>query len=420
VIEAAQWRAEVDPLNHRVAAEVIDQLAWTAIIWTDEKGVITGWNAGAERLFGYRRADVIGKERREFFRPQDRIIGLPEEQLAIANRQGGFSDTGWRVKSDGSAVRVHSSMKRLAPDGATRGFVEEVTADNETLSRQRAEASLNEHRLQIRKKVNEAEERAAEYQRQLASLSTALREETERRRFAEEELARFRAHALPLIEFEVPLEPGIDVTRHGATQINEDAVTWSERGATPVTEMILEATSGGRSGVLLLRSDVHRSEIYFEHGRIAATTSDDPRSRLGEWMVRRGLITEDERKQALEMCEFGEISFGRSLLTLKVLTKEEILAAMGEKIESDVERCRRMDVKRWAFVGSATTRTLVPIGVDPREMRAMQTVVALPDETRYHRSTCSLISQTDGPPLLLSESAANERGLAPCRRCMVA
>lgn len=419
VIEAAEWRAEIDPLNHRVAAEVIDHLSWTAIVWTDAEGVITGWNAGAERLFGIRRAEAMGKRRRELFRPQDRVIGLPDDQLAIAERQGSFSDTGWRVKSDGSAVRVHSSMTRLAPDGITRGFVEEVTTDNETLSRQRAEASLHEQRLQIRRKVTEAEERAVEYQRELAALTSALNEETERRRNAEAELQRFRAQTLPLIELEIPLEPGIDATRHGATEIDEDSIDWIETGELAVTDMIMEATRGARSGVLLLRSDVHRAEIYFDHGRIAATTSDDPRSRLGEWMVRHGLITDAARKQALEMCEFGEISFGRSLLTLKILTKEEILAAMGDKIESDVERCRKMTVTRWAFVSSATTRTLVPINVDPREMRAMQTVVAMPTSNRYHRSTCSLVSHVDGPPLLLSESAATERGLAPCRRCIM-
>jgi len=418
MIEGAQWRSEIDPLNHRVAADVLDQLAWTAVLWTDEAGVITGWSGGAERLFGLRRSEAIGRNRWELFRDGDRTVA--EEELAIAARRGRFLDSGWRRKSDGSLMRVQSSITRLAPDGTMRGFVEEVMADAETLSRERAEASMQEHRLQIRKKVTEVELRSEEYQRQLATLAAALREETEKRKAAEAEVEALRAESLSMIELEIPLEMDVQLdTKRQGTEIDESSVLWVEANGYDVTEMITDASTASRSGVLLLEAGSHRAEIFFEHGRISATTSDDPASRLGEWMVRRGLITEEVRKQALEMCDFAEIAFGRSLVTLNVLSKEQIVAAMREKIESDIERCQRMQIERWAFVNSATTRTLVPIGVDPRELRAMQPVVVLPDGKRYHRESCSSLAHAESP-MLMSEGVACARGLAPCRRCMPA
>jgi PAS domain S-box-containing protein len=419
VIEQAAWRAEVEPANHRAAADVVDQLQWTAIIWTDERGVITGWNRGAERLFGIHRAAAIGKPRRELFCEQDRAAGVAEEQIEIATRRGSFSDTGWRRRSDGSPVRVHSALTRLTPDGVTRGFVEEVTTNSDTLARQKKDAAMQEHRLQIRKHVSEAEERAAESQRELATLAAALREEVARRKAVEDELEVLRAHTLPAIELEIPLEDEIEITRQGAIAVDDTITEWHDTNGRAVTDLIMDAAFANRSGVLILQSEEHRAEIFFEHGRIAATTSDDPASFLGEWMVRRGLITETARKQALEMCDFAEIAFGRSLLALDVLSKEQIVAAVREKIESDIERCGRLKIERWAFVHSATTRTLVPIGVDARELRAMQTFAALPDGKRYHRASCKALGR-GGAPVMLTASAASERGLAPCRRCLVA
>jgi PAS domain S-box-containing protein len=419
VIEEAAWRAEIDPLNHRVAADVVDQLAWTAIVWTDEHDVITGWNQGAERLFGIGRTDAIGKQRRELFCEQDRAAGMAEEQLATAERRGRFSDTGWRRKRDGSPVRVHTSLVRLTPDGVTRGYVEELTTNSETLARQKTEAVLQEHRLEIRKKVSDVEQRAAEYQRELAVLAKSLGEEVARRKAAEAELETLKAQALANVELDIPLEEEIVVTRQGAVVVDEASIEWRDADSRSVTDLITAAANGMRSGVLILQSEQYRGEIFFERGRIAATTSDDPDSLLGEWMVRRGLIAESARRKALEMCDFAEIALGRSLLALGVLTKDQIIEAVREKIESDVERCGRLQIIRWAFVHSATTRTLVPIGVDPRELRAMQTFVALPDGKRYHLPSCTSIGRAS-TPVMLTVSAAGERGLAPCRRCLAA
>lgn len=419
VIEAAEWRAEIDPLSHRAAADILDQLSSSAIIWSDPNGVITGWNAGAERLFGYRRSEAVGRHRSELYCDQDRQAGMAEDHAQIAKSRGRFTDTGWRRRNDGTAVRVQSSLIRLTPDGTTRGYVEEVTTDAETLSRQRAEASLNEQRVQIRKSVTDTEERAAGYQRELAALSVTLREEVERRKAAEAELEVLRAHTLPLIELDIPLEVEPELERQGMTVIDENTANWREADGHSVTDMIMECAVGTRSGVLILQSETHRAEIFFERGRVAATTSDDPAARLGEWMVRRGLITESARQQALEMCDFAEIALGRSLLTLEVLTKEEIITAVREKIESDIERCGKMKIKRWAFVHSATTRTLVPIGLDPRDLRAMQTqtFMALPDGKRYHLSSCATLVHSEAA-VTLTASDVNERGLAPCRRCL--
>ena len=50
--------------GEQLLVAAIDQLAEIALIRTDDRGLVTGWNAGAERIFGYGRDEVIGKHRR--------------------------------------------------------------------------------------------------------------------------------------------------------------------------------------------------------------------------------------------------------------------------------------------------------------------------------------------------------------------
>src|SRR5438045_4181372 len=54
------------------------------IIRTDEKGVIVGWNAGAARIFGYSREEIVGKPRRNLFRDADNWESRSTQQFREA------------------------------------------------------------------------------------------------------------------------------------------------------------------------------------------------------------------------------------------------------------------------------------------------------------------------------------------------
>ena len=73
-----------------------------AIYLIDENGFVTTWNAGAERIKGYKPDEIIGAHFSRFFTPEDRAAGLPERALATARREGRFESEGWRVKRDGT------------------------------------------------------------------------------------------------------------------------------------------------------------------------------------------------------------------------------------------------------------------------------------------------------------------------------
>lgn len=73
-----------------------------AIYMLDPEGHITNWNAGAQRLKGYREDEIVGRHFSTFYTPEDREAGLPTHALKTAAREGGFEKEGWRVRKDGS------------------------------------------------------------------------------------------------------------------------------------------------------------------------------------------------------------------------------------------------------------------------------------------------------------------------------
>jgi PAS domain S-box-containing protein len=108
-----------------------------AIYLMDPRGTIETWNAGAERIKGYRPADVIGRNYAMFFTAGDKAKDEPARALAFASANGHFASTGWRVRKDGVPFLASVAIDAVHhDDGTLRGFVK-VTVD---LTQQRIEA----------------------------------------------------------------------------------------------------------------------------------------------------------------------------------------------------------------------------------------------------------------------------------------
>jgi PAS domain S-box-containing protein len=73
-----------------------------AIYTLDPNGIVTSWNAGAERIKGFQPEEIIGKHLSTFYTPEDRESGVPGRVLETARRTGKFEGEGWRVRKDGT------------------------------------------------------------------------------------------------------------------------------------------------------------------------------------------------------------------------------------------------------------------------------------------------------------------------------
>jgi PAS domain S-box-containing protein len=113
-----------------------------AIFMLDTSGCVMSWNAGAERIKGYRRDEIVGSHFSVFYPPEGIQSGKPDSALEAAAAEGHFEDEGWRVRKDGS--RFYASVVVTAvrdSQGRLRGF-SKVTRD--ITERKRAEEAMRE------------------------------------------------------------------------------------------------------------------------------------------------------------------------------------------------------------------------------------------------------------------------------------
>ena len=73
-----------------------------ALIRLDARGVVSGWNAAAQRIEGYAEAEIVGHHFSRFYTAADRAAGAPERALAMAATSGTYEHDGWRVRKNGS------------------------------------------------------------------------------------------------------------------------------------------------------------------------------------------------------------------------------------------------------------------------------------------------------------------------------
>ena len=108
---------------------LVDRVKDYAIFALDPQGIVVSWNAGAERIKGYRAREIIGHHFSRFY-PEEAIrSGWPQTELELATRQGSFEDEGWRVRKDGSRFWANVVITALRDDhGELRGFAK-VTRD---------------------------------------------------------------------------------------------------------------------------------------------------------------------------------------------------------------------------------------------------------------------------------------------------
>jgi PAS domain S-box-containing protein len=125
---------------------LVDCVKDYAIFMLDPQGYVVSWNAGAARIKGYTREEIVGRHFSLFYVPEEAAAGKPARELAIARQLGHVEDEGWRVRKDGSTfwanvtiTAVHDESNRL------RGFAK-VTRDL-TERRQREELERSSERM---------------------------------------------------------------------------------------------------------------------------------------------------------------------------------------------------------------------------------------------------------------------------------
>ena len=134
---------------------LVESITDYAIYMLDIDGVVTSWNAGAQRIKGYAADEIIGSHFSRFYSPADAIAGEPQKNLTIAARDGRFESEGWRYRKDTSRFWANVVIDAIVePSGTligftkiTRDFTERKKAD---LARQKSEEAVRKSDEQFR------------------------------------------------------------------------------------------------------------------------------------------------------------------------------------------------------------------------------------------------------------------------------
>jgi PAS domain S-box-containing protein len=117
-----------------------------AIFMLDPNGIVTNWNAGAERIKGYKAAEIVGHHFSRFYSAGDRAAGVPTRALEQARRHGRYDAEGWRLRKDGSRFWASVVIDAISEHGQLVGFAK-ITRD--ISERRHAEEALERAREQL-------------------------------------------------------------------------------------------------------------------------------------------------------------------------------------------------------------------------------------------------------------------------------
>jgi PAS domain S-box-containing protein len=119
-------RASVAEEQFRLLVESVRDYA---IFMLDPGGRVATWNAGARNIKGYAPEEIIGSHISDFYTPEDRAAGKPQQLLDAAAAEGRAEDEGWRLRRDGGRFWADVVITALRdPTGRLVGFAK-VTRD---------------------------------------------------------------------------------------------------------------------------------------------------------------------------------------------------------------------------------------------------------------------------------------------------
>ncbi|HEX8393269.1 MAG TPA: PAS domain S-box protein [Longimicrobium sp.] len=133
--------------------QLVDAVQDYSILLLDREGYVASWNAGAERMTGYRAEEVLGRHISLFYPAPSVEDGSPAADLEQAASQGRVEREGWRRRRDGTPFWMNTVLTALHDDaGRLTGFAE-ITRD--LTERQAADEALRASEALLRSVLEE-------------------------------------------------------------------------------------------------------------------------------------------------------------------------------------------------------------------------------------------------------------------------
>lgn len=150
----AKRRSNLADLEERLEL-FVENVRDYAIFMLDPQGRVITWNAGVQRVLGYREEEFIGLDFRRLFRTAEQ--GAAQEEMSQAAETGRSEDERWHVRKDATELWVSGVLTALRDArGGIRGFAK-IMRDTTALKILHTE---REDRLRQEREMRDQAERA--------------------------------------------------------------------------------------------------------------------------------------------------------------------------------------------------------------------------------------------------------------------
>ncbi|MEE8366031.1 MAG: response regulator [Gammaproteobacteria bacterium] len=138
----------------------IEEMPIAYILW-DEKLQVTEWNPSAERVFGYSRSEMLGKNAVDYIVPGP-VRSLVNQVLTklLVGESDSYSETGNNITKDGTVISCHWYNSPLKDDTGSTAAILSMALD--VTEREQLTEELDQHRHQLEQLVEERTAQLAE------------------------------------------------------------------------------------------------------------------------------------------------------------------------------------------------------------------------------------------------------------------
>nr|HPK67111.1 DUF4388 domain-containing protein [Thermoanaerobaculia bacterium] len=132
-----------------------------------------------------------------------------------------------------------------------------------------------------------------------------------------------------------------------------------------LAELFQWLSQARKTGTLVVRNATVEKRVIFQDGRILTSSSTDPNEYLGNFLVNHGYLTELELTRAMQMQESSRMLLGKILVTLGVISEEDLHRMLRLKCEESLYELFTWPEGEFRFLdGELPAQALVPLSLD--------------------------------------------------------
>ncbi len=140
-----------------------------AIFMLSPAGEVISWNAGAERIKGYKKEEIIGRNISVFYTAEELQRGEPQNSLSRAREYGRFENEGERVRKDGSLFWANEVYNAIY--GTEKELIGFAKVTRDITERKKLELQLQQFNEELEEQVKRKTAELTDYKYALDQFS---------------------------------------------------------------------------------------------------------------------------------------------------------------------------------------------------------------------------------------------------------